>query len=99
MTRTGSSGIRGRWPDNEAPGRLGAVFNRERTVDAETRLMIYMIGWRKGVTGSAVTEANLANEDFRDGYSEGRDTKTKAYGAACLIYGTTLNPLRDSQDA
>ena len=62
--------------------------------DAETRLMIYMIGWRKGVTASAVTEANMADEDFRVGYEEGWAAKTAAYGAACLIYGTTLNPLR-----
>jgi hypothetical protein len=62
--------------------------------DPETRLMIYMIGWRKGVTAAAVTEANLVDEDFRAGYEEGRAAKTVDYGAACLIYGTTLNPLR-----
>jgi hypothetical protein len=62
--------------------------------DPETRLLLYMIGWRKGVVAAAVTKENLANEDFRDGYEEGRAAKTVAYGAACLIYGATLNPLR-----
>jgi hypothetical protein len=63
------------------------------------RLLAYMMGWRCGAAGGAMSGLLEEDPDFKIGFQVGRGEKEKIYARACIYYGTTLTVLRAQKEA
>ncbi len=68
------------------------VKSPEHEARAE-RVMHFTLGWRKGATGAAYTEREMADPDFKLGHDESRRVKAIAHKQFCTNIGH--NPLLD----
>ena len=66
----------------------------KKNPDNHTKLLAFMMGWKKGSGGLAFTETEEDDVDWREGFEHGRRAKRAAYLCACEKYGTELSPLR-----
>lgn len=61
---------------------------------AHSRLLNYMMGWKKGAGSSAFTDEQMKDKDFSKGYEDGRADSKSAYVKACKAYKAVLSPIR-----
>jgi len=75
------------------PGRWDASAQRE--VSPKGKAIIYLRGFQGGASCSAIPEGMTDNEDFNQGYMDGRKALREATDAASKKYGCTFSVIRE----